>query len=221
MLTEKQGEEKIDKDVLSIKKIAEETKVISDEYFIVRNFAESPKKGFELLFRKYYTNLCNHAIRFVYSKELAEDIVAEVFTNFWQNKVYQNITVSYRSYLYTAVRYRAYNTIKTEINRTTNLENNDFDFQYTNNSLVLQPDEILHFHELTKRLDVAIQHLPQQSRKAFQLNRLEGKKYAEVAVEMQITVSAVERLISRALAKIRDELKAEWIINVALFFILN
>ncbi|WP_394995686.1 RNA polymerase sigma-70 factor [Emticicia sp.] len=221
MLTEKQGEEKIDKDVLSITKIAEETKVISDEYFIVRNFAESPKKGFELLFRKYYTNLCNHAIRFVYSKELAEDIVAEVFTNFWQNKVYQNITVSYRSYLYTAVRYRAYNTIKTEINRTTNLENNDFDFQYTNNSLVLQPDEILHFHELTKRLDVAIQHLPQQSRKAFQLNRLEGKKYAEVAVEMQITVSAVERLISRALAKIRDELKAEWIINVILFFILN
>ena len=221
MLTEKQGEEKIDKDVLSIKKIAEETKVISDEYFIVRNFTESPKKGFELLFRKYYTNLCNHAIRFVYSKELAEDIVAEVFTNFWQNKVYQNITVSYRSYLYTAVRYRAYNTIKTEINRTTNLENNDFDFQYTDNSLVLQPDEILHFHELTKRLDVAIQHLPQQSRKAFQLNRLEGKKYAEVAVEMQITVSAVERLISRALAKIRDELKAEWIINVMLFFILN
>lgn len=220
MLSEKE-ENNFNNEILNISKEADDTKVISDEYFIERNFSESPQKGFELLFRKYYKNLCNHAIRFVYSKEIAEDIVAEVFTNFWQNKVYENISTSYRSYLYTAVRYRAYNTIKTEINRSTNLENNDLDFQYTDNFLVLQPDEILHFHELTKRLDVAIQHLPQQSRKAFQLNRLEGKKYSEVALEMHITVSAVERLISRALAKIREELKAEWIINVMLFFILN
>lgn len=221
MLPKKYVENLLEKDILSINKDWSETKVISDEYFIVSTFNESPQKGFDLLFRKYYTNLCNHAIRFVYSKEIAEDIVAEVFTNFWQNKVYENITTSYRSYLYTSVRYRAYNSIKLEINRTTNLENNDYDNQYSDSSLVLQPDEILHFHELTKRLDVAIQHLPQQSRKAFQLNRLEGKKYSEVALEMEITVSAVERLISRALAKIREELKAEWILGTIIFFFFN
>lgn len=221
MLPKRHVDNLLDKDILNIAQDGSEIKIISDEYFIVKTFSESPKKGFDLLFRKYYTNLCNHAIRFVYSKEIAEDIVAEVFTNFWQNQVYQNITTSYRSYLYTAVRNRAYNTIKHEINRTTNLENNDFDAQYSDNSVVLQPDEILHFHELTKRLDVAIQHLPQQSRKAFQLNRLEGKKYSEVALEMQITVSAVERLISRALAKIREELKSEWILSVLLFLSFN
>lgn len=221
MLHFKHKEDTTDKDLISITKFSEETKVISEEYFIEKTFVESPQKGFELLFRKYYTNLCNHAIRFVYSKEMAEDIVAEVFTNFWQNKVYENITTSYRSYLYTSVRYRAYNTIKNEINRTTNLENNEFDFQYSDSSVVLQPDEILHFHELTKKLETSIQNLPQQSRKAFQLNRLEGKKYTEVALEMQITVSAVERLISRALAKIRQELKSEWILGAVLWIFLN
>lgn len=221
MLHFKHKEDTTEKDIISIIKFSEETKVISEEYFIEKTFVESPQKGFELLFRKYYTNLCNHAIRFVYSKEMAEDIVAEVFTNFWQNKVYENITTSYRSYLYTSVRYRAYNTIKNEINRTTNLENNEFDFQYSDSSVVLQPDEILHFHELTKKLETSIQNLPQQSRKAFQLNRLEGKKYTEVALEMQITVSAVERLISRALAKIRQELKSEWILSAVLWIFLN
>ncbi len=221
MLHFKHKEDTTEKDIISIIKFSEETKVISEEYFIEKTFVESPQKGFELLFRKYYTNLCNHAIRFVYSKEMAEDIVAEVFTNFWQNKVYENITTSYRSYLYTSVRYRAYNTIKNEINRTTNLENNEFDFQYSDSSVVLQPDEILHFHELTKKLETSIQNLPQQSRKAFQLNRLEGKKYTEVAIEMQITVSAVERLISRALAKIRQELKSEWILSAVLWIFLN
>lgn len=221
MLPIKHEEENINKDIFSIAKDSDETKVFSDEYFIAKTFAESSQKGFELLFRKYYTNLCNHTIRFVYSKEMAEDIVAEVFTNFWQNKVYENITTSYRSYLYTSVRYRAYNTIKNEINRTTNLENNEFDFQYSDSSVVLQPDEILHFHELTKKLETSIQNLPQQSRKAFQLNRLEGKKYTEVALEMQITVSAVERLISRALAKIRQELKSEWILGAVIGLFLN
>ncbi len=221
MLPHKQKEDSFDRDTLHIVKNVSETKIISDECFIVKNFSESPEKGFELLFRKYYANLCNHAIRFVYSKELAQDIVAEVFTNFWQNKGYENIKTSYRSYLYASVRYRAYNAIKVELNRTTHLENTDFDFWYSDNSPVLQPDEILHFHELTKRLDVAIQHLPQQSRKAFQLNRLEGKKYIEVATEMQITVSAVERLISRALSKIREELKSEWILSTMLFIFFN
>jgi RNA polymerase sigma-70 factor (family 1) len=189
----------------------EETKVISEENFIQHQFLQSPQKGFELLFRKYYANLCNNAIRFVHSKEQAEDIVAEIFTNFWQNKVYENITSSYRAYLYKAVRYRAYNCIKMELQRTTSLENIDFERQIIDFTPILKPDEILHFHELSRKLDFAILQLPKQSKKAFQLNRLEGKKYAEVAQEMDITVSAVERLISRALAKIREELKAEWI----------
>lgn len=203
-----------------ISKESEQTRVISDEYFIQNCFASSPQKGFELLFRKYYTNLCNHAIRYVYSKEIAEDVVAEVFTNFWNNKVYETVAISYRSYLYTSVKNRSYNYIKQELNRNENLDTRDEDADYFNAIAVLQPDEILHFHELSRKLEVAIQHLPKQSRKAFQLNRLEGKKYAEVASEMELTVSAVERLISRALSRIREELKHEYLLSLFLLFIL-
>lgn len=193
---------------------AEDTLVVSDEFFIKTWFFKSPKKGFDLLFKRYYTNLCNHAIRYVYSKEIAEDIVAEVFTNFWKNKVYETITSSYRAYLYTAVRNRAYTCIKVELYRNTTLDSSTKEFQNYETLPVLQPDEILHYHELSQKLEASIQRLPNQSRKAFQLNRLEGKKYAEVAVEMQITVSAVERLLSRALIKLKDDLKSEWIFIV-------
>ncbi|WP_379847532.1 RNA polymerase sigma-70 factor [Larkinella bovis] len=179
----------------------------------------SPKKGFELLFRKYYTNLCNHAIRYVYSKELAEDIVAEVFTNFWNNKVYETIAISYRSYLYTAVKNRSYNCIKQELNRNENILDAHLDSAGCESQPVLRPDEILHFHELNKKIEQAIQHLPQQSRKAFQLNRLEGKKYAEVAVEMKLTVSAVERLISRALSRIRNDIKQGYFLLPLFLFV--
>ncbi|GAB3909960.1 RNA polymerase sigma-70 factor [Larkinella knui] len=206
---------------LRISKDSEETKVISEDYFIQNYFTATPKTGFELLFRKYYTNLCNHAIRYVYSKEIAEDIVAEVFTNFWNNRVYETITTSYSSYLYTSVKNRAYNYIKLELNRNENLDSENEDAGYGDNFSVLQPDEILHYHELSRKLEAAIQRLPKQSRKAFQLNRLEGKKYSEVAAEMELTVSAVERLISRALSKIREELKQEYLLNLFLMFIFS
>lgn len=222
MIQENRGESQKTNKVLHLLKVSEETRSISDEYFIEKSFLSSPKLGFDLLFRKYYINLCNHAIRFVYSKELAEDIVADVFTNFWQNKVYENISTSYRSYLYTAVRFRSYNAIKIEINRNKSFEEGSIDFKvYENSRSEMQPDQILLFNELTKKLDFAIQNLPHQAKRAFQLNRLEGKKYSEVAIELQITVSAVEKLISRSLSKLREELKSHWVVSGILFFVIQ
>ncbi len=185
-----------------------EPKLIDEEVFLQKIFAQDARKGCEVLFKRYYNNLCNHAMRFVYSKEAAEDIVNEVFANFWQQRIFEKITTSYRAYLYKAVRHRSYNHIKFELNQTELVQPN-----YTETP-VLQADDILHYNELSHKLDKVIQDLPPQCRKAFQLNRLEGKKYAQVAVELGISVSAVERLISRALTKLRIELKEDWLLDL-------
>lgn len=185
--------------------------MISQEAFLAKLFQQDARKGCEHLFRCYHANLCNHAIRFVYSKDIAEEIVAEVFANFWQKKVYEQITVSYQAYLYQAVRYRAYNYIKFELKRSVDLE---LVGEISEQSLT--PDLQLHYNELALKVDHLIQDLPPQSRKAFQLNRMEGKKYAEIADELGVSVSAVERLISRALTKLRNGLKGEWLITALL-----
>lgn len=196
-----------------------EGRVISNEELIVRQFEVSPQRGFDALFRAYYANLCNTAIRLVYSKDLAEDIVAEVFTNFWQNKTYESITTSYRSYLYKAVRFRAYNVIKYDLQRNDSI--NEIKHVAFGSEPVLKPDDILQIHELSQKIDSAIKDLPKQARNAFQMHRLEGKKYAQIAQELDVTVSAVERLISRALAKLREELKSEWVVMLLFFLITN
>jgi hypothetical protein len=59
---------------LTSQKLPEEAIVTDDEFLLRKEFESNPEKGFELLFRRYYVNLCNHAIRFVHSKEAAEDI---------------------------------------------------------------------------------------------------------------------------------------------------
>src|SRR5438128_495491 len=82
---------------------------INSELFIRKTFEINPQKGCELLFRLYYPSMCTHALRFVYSKEIAEDLVADVFYSFWNTKAFLGITQSYRSYLFRSVRNRAYN----------------------------------------------------------------------------------------------------------------
>jgi RNA polymerase sigma-70 factor (family 1) len=191
-----------------------ETLVTDDERLLRSTFQDDPQKGCALLFTRYYVNLCNHAVRFVHSNEIAEDIVSEVFTSFWQNKIYEQITTSYRAYLYKCIRHRSYNYLKWQLNRTTSLETEHLSMI----SQSLSPDEVLQFSELHQRVELIIQKLPPQCRRAYLLKRVEGKKYDEIADELQISSKAVEALVSRALARLRNELKDDWFLGALLFF---
>jgi RNA polymerase sigma-70 factor (family 1) len=187
-------------------------KVTDDELIFRQLFAQDPKRGCELLFRRYYTNLVNHAVRFVYSKEVAEDLVAEVYTAFWQDRIFERITTSYRAYLYQTVRHRSYNYLRWELHPSDPLDS----LNTQGASPALQPDEVLHYSELHQRIEETIQSLPPQCKRAFLLSRVEGKKYLEIAKEMQISSSAVEKLMIRALTQLRQELKGEWFISLLL-----
>ena len=87
---------------------------LDDEIFIKQAFKSSPEEGCELLFRRYHRALCSHAVRYVYSKEVAEDIVSDVFCKFWKNQSYESVTSSYRFYLFRSVRNEAYSYLCSE-----------------------------------------------------------------------------------------------------------
>ena len=86
-----------------------------NEVFIKKIIESDYKRGFEILFRMYYSRLCNHANRFVYSKEVSEDIVMEVFKSIWENTLFQKVHCSYKAYLYRSVRNRAITHLKNEV----------------------------------------------------------------------------------------------------------
>ncbi|CAG5017073.1 ECF RNA polymerase sigma factor SigE [Dyadobacter sp. CECT 9275] len=186
------------------------TRVTDDEWLLRAQFESDPDKGCELLFRRYYVNLCNHAIRFVHSREVAEDIVSEIFAVFWQKQLYKQVNTSYRAYLYKSVRHRSYNYLKWQVKYIHTEEGDDQPAD------VLNPDEALQFTELHQKIENIIGNLPPQCRKAYLLKRVEGKKYEEIAAELRISSKAVEALVSRALARLRKELAVYWILSLLL-----
>jgi RNA polymerase sigma-70 factor (family 1) len=173
------------------------------ELFIRLTFNEDSKKGCELLFRRYYKVLCSHAIRFVYSKEIAEDIVSEVFCKFWKTKAFLNVTSSYRFYLFRAVRNEAYNYLRLEFTQF-----DDITVAEANaSSNAQQPDSIAQYEEILGRLESIHQQLPNRCRKVFIMNRFESKRHKEIALELNISTKTVEAHMSKALFTIKSELK--------------
>lgn len=172
------------------------------EFFIRKTFEEDAATGYELLFRTYYTALCSHAIRFVYNKEVAEDIVAEIFYNFWKKSLHEQITSSFRAYLFTSVRNKCFTYIRWEFEKINNEELQD---DLTSNLLL--PDHIMEFDELYLQIEKTIGQLSPQCQRVFVMSRYEGKSYLEIAEKLGISSKAVEAHISKALGILRKSLK--------------
>ncbi|WP_461117451.1 RNA polymerase sigma-70 factor [Spirosoma jeollabukense] len=171
-------------------------------------WATNPQEACEVLFRKYYVALCSHASRFVYSKEVAEDIVSEVFYLFYKEELYKNVKSSYKAYLMQAVRYRAYDYIRWELSKSR--RGTDLDWA-TIVDRDPSPSEIVQYDELYRSIELAIDQLPSQTKRVFLLSRFEGRKYQEIAGELAISVKTVESHMSKALSLLRQALRPMWI----------
>ncbi len=66
-----------------------------------------------------------------------------------------------------------------------------------------RPDDILSGQEEFRRLVVALAGLPQRSREAFFLHKIQGKSHKEVALRMGISLSAVEKRMAGAMKFLR------------------
>lgn len=181
------------------------------ELFTRLCFQESPRKGCELLFRRYHQALCSHAVRYVYSKETAEDIVSEVFCRFWKTKAYENITSSYRYYLFRSVRNEAYNYLRLEFQKLDNIET----ALVQEAAFCQRPDQIMQFEEVLHKVEDLVETLPPQCRRVFLLSRFEGKKYQDIATELGVSPKTVEVHIVKALSIVRKGLKDHWLTAVA------
>ncbi|GAB4044332.1 RNA polymerase sigma-70 factor [Spirosoma litoris] len=187
--------------------------VVDNEHLVRLAFAESTNKGFEALFRSYYQALYSHAIRFVYTKEKAEDIVCEVFHDFWKSNRFNSIEGTYRSYLYAAVRNRAYTYIRYELKEERSMTSSEFSEHMPGSE---SPQQLIEYDELFQRIEQSIHNLPPQCQRVFLLSRFEGKKNQEIATELGLALKTVEAHMARALSDLRKA-----VLVISLLFLVS
>jgi RNA polymerase sigma factor (sigma-70 family) len=68
------------------------------------------------------------------------------------------------------------------------------------------PCEVVDWQDRLKRVNKAIAQLPAKPRQAFELSRMQSRSYSEIADQLEVSVSMIEKHISFALNRIRPAL---------------
>ena len=123
----------------------------------------------------------------------------------WENKDSIEINTSVKSYLYSAVRNRMIDYIRSnkklsEYKNTINVDEVDESTDELNSYLIRE--------EILKSMD----KLKPKMRKIFSLSKIEGLTYNEIAAYLNISKRAVEDNVARALRLLKEDLEGNEII---------
>lgn len=173
-----------------------------DQEDIALKIKAGDERAFELVFRSYYTGMCGYAGKYIPDLDEAEEIVQEVFFNYWNKKSILEITGSLEAYLYRAVRNACLNHLKHLQVRSQYVLAQTKPLREEEASL---SDEVVVL-ELQEKIATCVEQLPPERQKIFRLSREEGLKYREIADQLGLSVKTVETQMGKALKFLRENL---------------
>ena len=138
-------------------------------------------------------------MKFTGDLDAAKNLVHEVFIQVWEKFDSLPEETNYKSYCYTAVRNRCLNFIR-DRKKFVMIEN-------VPEGHLAELNSTLEASELALKIEEAIAMLPEKCRMVFEMNRIEGLKYAEIATKMNISIKTVEAQMSKALAALKEHLR--------------
>jgi RNA polymerase sigma-70 factor (ECF subfamily) len=166
------------------------------EEIIWKQIQKKDNKAFESYYKMHYKSFYLMAFRYLKNTEQAEEVVNDVFMKIWEDGNKISIDSSLKSYIYRAIINRSLNEIqknKKDLNLAIDLYNTQEE------SYELREIEE---NELKIKLFKAIDLLPEQCKKVFQLSRFEELKQQEIADKLGISIKTVKNHITHALKEI-------------------
>lgn len=159
------------------------------------------EKAFGEIYARYWPTLTTTACRHLQSRAKAEDLVQEIFISFYNRRNLVELSISLKAYLTQALKFKVMNEYRSQVVRQayqktvfyTTSQNSDCHNAYETK-------------ELTYYINRSIKQLPDKCRQAFILSRAEDLSYKDISGQLGISVSTVEKHISKALRVLKTSL---------------
>lgn len=187
-----------------------------DEHALVVRLIDGDEDAFCELYAAYKNRLIYFAMRFLKSREYAEDIFQDAFTIIWQSRRFINPDTSFSSYLYTIVRNRILNQLRDLANQDKLREQilaQAVDYSNDTNNEILAND-------LRRFISLAMQQLTSRQREIFEMSREKQMSHREIAEALGISVNTVQESISISLRTLRNYLEKNSIVGADLILLL-
>jgi RNA polymerase sigma-70 factor (family 1) len=170
--------------------------------------SEGSQAAFRQVYLLFYKRLFHFALAIVRTRELAEEIVEDVFVGLWKNQAAARSIQHLRIYLYTATKNTALNYLSKKARESIT---QPFDhIQIELNGSAITPEQILITAEMYKKIQAAVDALPPRCKMIFKLVREDGLRYKEVAEILNISVNTIDAQMAIAVRRIASALEADF-----------
>lgn len=178
------------------------------EIFVLKSLRKRDPQAFRYLYEQYFSKMVLFAESYVYDEEEAKDLVQDLFFYIWDHADTLSIHSSLKAYLFTSLRNRCLNVLR---DRKILDSCNDklFEAQLFAGIEDIEIDEVV-----SKRLQNALNALPDKCREIILLKVVEGKKNKEIADLLGLAETTIKTQVQRAYRILREQL-----IPVLLFII--
>ena len=155
-------------------------------------------------------------MRFLKSREYAEDIFQDAFTMIWESRRFINPDTSFSSYLYTIMRNRNLNHLREQASEDRLKEqilSQAIDYSNETNNKIIAND-------LQRLISHALKQLTSRQREIFEMSREKQMSYKEIAEALGISVNTVQEHISSSLRSLRMYLEKHSVTDTDLILFL-
>lgn len=175
-----------------------------DDLFVLKKIRSGDIRVFEQVFRLYYSSLCLYSYGITGNKDVAEEIIQELFYKIWKERDTLQILHSLKSYLYGAVRNQSLRYCEQHAVRERHRQHVMATHkEYPDNT----PHEEMEYRELEEIINRALSKLPERRRIIFRMHRIEGLKYKEIADKLSLSVKTIEAEMTKTYQLLRKEIE--------------
>ncbi len=171
---------------------------------IIYRISQGDESAFDAFMDHYSPTLFRHAYGVVGNKEMAEEIVSDVFFEVWKARKDLLKIESLAAWMRTVTYHKSISLLRQETAAAQRISLDDIE-NFTA-SAVAAPDSDLISREEIDLLNLAISELPEKCRHVFYLAKIEKVPYKEIAQLLNITLATINYHVAYAMDALRKRL---------------
>lgn len=191
-----------------------EEDITSEHKNLISRLRDGDEEAFTTIYKEYWYKMFLVAYRKLENRELAEELVQEIFTRLWKERMRLRIN-NLDYYLFSSVRYEVIDHIRRQATKAV-YENH---LKAFSNFEDLNTENQIAFDDLVTTVYKGLDILAEKPREIFRLNRLEHWPVAKIAAHYNLSEKTIDYHLANATKFIRIYLN-EMLVSLPYFFFL-
>lgn len=175
------------------------------QYWIEQVALFDDQAAYEKIFLHYNDGLYRFAFSFVKDRQVAEEVISDVFISLWGNRLKLPEIENLKVYLYISVKNRCIKYLSRNKSRLY-FSIDDLFLQHVAGT-ARSPEEMMVSQEILRSIEAAIDALPPKCKVIFRMVREDGLKYKDIAQILNISVKTIDAQMAIATKRIVESLR--------------